>query len=301
MHDLNNYFYFVNVVEKQGFSSAARALNIPKSRLSRHIRDLEERLGIRLIQRTSRQFHITQAGRQFYHHARLMIDEMERAEASVQASQGLLAGRVALSCSVGVAQFAIKRLVTRFLALHPDIKLAQQVTNHSVDLIAQGIDLAVRGHNNPLPDSSLVQRHLAQVDWYLYAAPEYLTANGTPITPEDLCHHRALKVAWQPNTGQWTLESDQGLKAVVPYVPQLCSDDMSTLKDAAQSGLGIVALPAYTCREEIKAGLLQRVLPNWVASKAELSLVIPSRKGLAPPVRALADFLLAEVKNEVAV
>ena len=300
MPDLNAYYYFVMVVEKQGFSAAARALDIPKSRLSRHIRNLEERLDVRLIQRTSRQFHITDIGRLFYQHARSMMDEMEKAEASVNASKTSLSGRVALSCSVGVAQFALKPLLTRFLVEYPGIELVQHVGNQTIDLIAQGIDLAVRAYKNPLPDSSLIQRHLASVPWYLFAGPQYLEAHGIPHTPDDLVRHRGLKVGWQPATGQWSLQDDQGLKIVVPFSPRFFSDDMSTLKEAAKCGLGIVALPAYTCRDELASGELMRVLPNWTAGNAALSLLMPSRKGVTLPVKTLADFLLREVKTAVA-
>ncbi|HBA35271.1 MAG TPA: LysR family transcriptional regulator, partial [Gammaproteobacteria bacterium] len=115
MIDLNDYFYFVHVVEKRGFSPAARALNMPKSRLSRHVSQLEERLDTRLIQRTSRQFKVTETGRVFYQHARALIDEMEAAEAAIQSRKASLSGRVTMSCSVGVAQFAIKELVCEFL------------------------------------------------------------------------------------------------------------------------------------------------------------------------------------------
>lgn len=301
MHDLNDYFYFVTVVEKQGFSKAARALDIPKSRLSRHVQNLEDRLGVRLIQRTSRQFHVTETGQLFYKHARSMIDEMEKAEASIHSTKATLSGRVTLSCSVGVAQFAIKQLVLNFLAQHPQIEIAQQVSNHPVDLIAQGIDLAIRGHNSPLPDSSLIQRRLATVQWHLFASATYLETHGIPQTPNDLTNHRGLKMGWQPSAGQWTLENNGGIKKRVPFSPQLCSDDMSTLKAAAVMGLGIVSLPAYTCRDEINHGTLKRVLPEWITANAELTIVMPSRMGVTPQARALADFLLQEVQNAVSV
>ena len=151
MIDLNDYFYFVHVVEKQGFSPAAAALNMPKSRLSRHVSKLEERLDIQLIQRTSRQFKVTESGQIFYQHARALLDEMEAAEAAIQTRKTTLNGRVALSCSVGVAQFAIKDLLLKFLCMHPKVQLVQQVTNQSIDLVASGIDLAIRAHSESPP------------------------------------------------------------------------------------------------------------------------------------------------------
>jgi len=299
MIDLNDYFYFVHVVDKRGFSPAARALDMPKSRLSRHVSLLEQRLGARLIQRTSRQFKVTETGRVFYQHARALIEEMEAAEAAIKSRKASLSGRVAMSCSVGVAQFAVKDLLLEFLAKHPKINLVQQVSNQSVDLVASGIDVAIRGHMEALPDSSIIQRHLANVSWHLFASPEYLDRTGTPKSPDDLFKRKSLKVGWQPASGHWNLEHKNGLKTTVSFSPQLCSDDMSTLKQAASNGLGIVSLPAYTCRDELDRGSLVRVLPEWVAGTAQLSLLMPSRRGQSPGVRALADYLSENVHSRV--
>ena len=299
MIDLNDYFYFVHVVEKQGFSPAARALDMPKSRLSRHVSRLEERLDTRLIQRTSRQFKVTESGQVFYRHARALIEEMEAAEAAIQSRKESLTGRVTLSCSVGVAQFAIKDLVFDFLAKHPKVELVQQVTNQAVDLVSSGIDMAIRGHTETLPDSSIIQRHLANVSWQLFASPDFLARTGTPESPDDLLKRQSLKVGWQPVSGHWSLENRDGLKTTVPFSPQLCSDDMVTLKQAAAKGLGIVSMPAYTCRDELKHGSLVRVLPDWVAGKAQLSLLMPSRRVQSPSVRALADYLLSNLNDRI--
>lgn len=299
MIDLNDYFYFVHVVEKQGFSPAARALDMPKSRLSRHVSRLEERLDTRLIQRSSRQFNVTESGQVFYRHARALIEEMEAAEAAIQSRMASLSGRVSMSCSVGVAQFAIKDLVFEFLAKHPKVDLVQQVTNQAIDLVSSGIDMAIRGHTDPLPDSTLIQRHLASVSWHLFASPAYLARTSTPASPDDLLKRQSLKVGWQPQTGHWNLENTDGLKTTIPFSPQLCSDDMATLKQAAAKGLGIVSLPAYICRDELKDGSLARVLPDWIAGKAQLSLLMPSRRGQSPSVHVLADYLLDNLNDRI--
>ena len=299
MIDLNDYFYFAHVVEKQGFSPAARALNMPKSRLSRHVSQLEERLDTRLIHRTSRHFRVTEAGQVFYQHARALLEEMEAAEAAIQSRKASLNGRITLSCSVGVAQFAIKHLMAEFLLKHPGVELVQQVTNQPIDLLSSGIDLAIRGHTETLPDSSIIQRHLANVSWHLFASPDYLARTGTPQSPQDLLKRQSLKVGWQPVSGHWNLEHGDGTKTAIPFSPTLCSDDMSTLKLAAIRGLGIVSLPLYTCREEISEGSLVRVLPDWIAGNAQLSLMMPSRRGQSPAVRALVDYLLTHVQTQI--
>lgn len=299
MIDLNDYFYFVHVVEKRGFSPAATALNMPKSRLSRHIKQLEERLDSKLIQRTSRQFKITDTGQLFYRHARALLDEMETAEAAVQSTKNTLCGTVTMSCSLGVAQFAIQEFLVEFMKENPKVDLVQQVTNQSVDLVSNGIDMAIRGHIDQLPDSSIIQRHLTTVSWNLFASPAYLKSQGSPSSPQDLSRQKSLKVGWQPTLGLWNLENKEGLKTTVPFSPQLCSDDMSTLKTAAIKGLGIVSLPAYTCRNEVEAGLLTRVLPEWTTGKAQLSLLTPSRRGQPPSVQALSDYLLKNLHSHI--
>lgn len=299
MIDLNDYFYFVHVVEKQGFSPAATALNMPKSRLSRHVAKLEERLATKLIQRTSRQFNVTESGQIFYRHARALLDEMEAAEAAIQIRKTSLSGQVTISCSVGAAQFAIKDLILEFLNDNPKVKVVQQVTNQAVDLVSSGIDLAIRGHIDALPDSSIIQRHLTTVSWHLFASPEYLSNTGTPKSPYDLYKQRSLKVGWQPATGHWTLQNKDGVKTTISFNPQYCSDDMGSLKYAAIEGLGLVSLPAYVCRQEISDGTLVRVLPDWTTGKAQFSLMMPSRKGQPASVKVLADYLLEQLDNKI--
>lgn len=297
--DLNDYLYFVHVVEKRGFTAASRSLGVPKSRLSRHITQLEDRLDVRLIQRTSRQFVVTEIGESFFRRARAAIDQVEAAEADVRRQTSGLTGQVRLSCSVGVAQFALHDIVTRFLVEHPRVDVIHNVTNRTVDLVEAGLDIAIRGHAGPLPDSSLIQRRLASTPWFLFAGPKYLERAEPPTTPGDLEGHAGLKAGWKPESGQWSLRGPGDVMATIPFRPRLCCDDMLTLKRAALAGLGIVALPGYVCRAEVAAGDLIRVLPDWVAADAQLSLLMPSRRGVLPEVKALAEFLQHEVPAAV--
>ncbi len=298
--DMNGYFYFVHVVEKKGFAPAGRALNIPKSRLSRHISQLEDQLGARLIQRTSRQFKVTEMGEAIYQHARKAVDEIEAANTAIEARSNILTGKVRLTCSVGMAQFALSPLVSRFLKLHPRVQIIQQVTNQTVDLIDTGVDMAIRAHTAPLPDSTLVHRHLATVTWGLLASQTYLEQAGIPMTPEGLDGHASLKLGWKPETGHWVLKAADGSTFSKPYQPLLCSDDMVTLKQAASAGLGIVGLPLYTCRDELRANRLVRVLPDWTAGIADIGLLMPSRQGVPPTVSRFANFLREELPKVVA-
>jgi len=298
--DLNDYFYFVQVVEKGGFSRAAEALGVPKSRLSRHIVQLEKRLDAVLIQRTTRQSRITELGEVFYEHARAAVDQVELAEAALKRKKNTLSGKVTLSCSVGVAQFALKELLARFMTDNPQVTVLQQVTNQNIDLVASGVDMSIRGHTDPLPDSTLIQRLLAVVEWNLFASPDY-AANEDPIaSPSDLTINQTLALGWQAPGDRWRLEHESGTKEEIQIEPRLKSEDMATLKEAASKGLGIVALPSYTCRHELASGQLVKVLPEWHAGQAKLSLMMPRRSGSAAPVVALQEFLQAELADFVA-
>jgi DNA-binding transcriptional LysR family regulator len=299
--DMNGYFYFVHVVEKKGFAPAGRALNIPKSRLSRHVSQLEDRLGVRLIQRTSRQFKVTEMGEAIYQHARKAVDEIEAATTAIEENSNILTGKVRMTCSVGMAQFALSPLVIRFLKSHPRVEIIQQVTNQTVDLIGTGVDMAIRAHAAPLPDSTLIHRRLATVTWGLLASQSYLEQAGIPMTPEDLDGHAGLKLGWKPDTAHWLLRSSDGSSFSKPYQPLLCSDDMVTLKQAASAGLGIVGLPLYTCRDELRVKRLVRVLPDWTAGNADISLLMPSRQGVPPTVSRFANFLRDELPKVVAI
>lgn len=298
--DLNDYFYFMHVVEKGSFSRAAEALGIPKSRLSRHIAQLEGRLDTILIQRTTRQSKLTELGEVFYQRARAVVDQVELAEAEMKRKKNTLQGNVTLSCSVGVAQFALKELIARFMADNPQVTVLQQVTNQNIDLIASGVDMSIRGHTDPLPDSTLISRLLAVVEWNLFTSPVCLSNEDPIATPADLKNYRTLSLGWQAPGGHWRLEHKTGTKEIIQIAPRLKSEDMSTLKQAASEGLGIVALPAYTCRDELASGKLVKVLPEWHAGQATLSLIMQRRSGFAAPVVALQEFLLAQVADFVA-
>ncbi len=297
--DLNDYLYFFHVAERRGFAPAGRALGIPKSRLSRHIQQLETRLGARLIQRSSRQFALTDVGVEFLRHAKAVMDEVHAAEAVIKRRSEALTGKVRISCSAGVAQFALSALVSEFLRRHPKVEIGQLVTNELVNLIDAGVDLAIRGHVENLPDSSLIQKRVARVEWRLFAAPGYVEANGEPVTPEDLNGHSGLCLGWRNDVDQWRLCSSEGETKVVQYIPRLSSDDMITLKEACASGLGIVSLPAYVCARDVRNGRLQEVLSDWVSGDATLSVLQPSRKGAPPAVNAFVEHVVAELPELV--
>ena len=300
--ELNQAYYLVNVVEKQGFSAAARALGIPKSRISRQVKNLEDALGTRLLNRDSRRMSLTEAGEAYYRHAKMALECMVAAETAVRGDKDTLQGTVTLSCSVGVAQFALGRILPRFLAENPHVVLQIQASNDFSDLISDGIDLAIRGHFKLLPDSGLIQRRLTEVPWHLFCSPCIAQQIGPSASPADLGGLPGLTLGWRPGGECWSLQGPGGSSASVPFAARMRSDDMVTLKQAAAAGLGVVALPVYTCTEDVVAGRLSRLLPEWIAGLPEISLLMHERRGNPPQVDALAAFLrreLPDVMNSV--
>lgn len=289
--DLNDAFYFVQVVEKGGFSAAARSLNLPKSRLSRRVRQLEDDLGVRLLQRTSRIVTTTEIGMDYFRHAKKALAQFDIAETAVRRRTNRIEGTVTLSCSVGMAQYGLDRILPRFLQDNPGVTVVQRASNRMEDLIKGGIDMAIRGHMDTLPDSSLIQVRLARVEWHLFCSPEYLETLDRPDDPVGLAHHPALVLGRPGATHQWLLTDRDGQSASVPCRVRFASDDMSTLKTAAAASLGLVALPAYVCRLEVESGSLVRVLPDWTAGIPQISLLMPSRQGLLPAFEAMVEFL----------
>jgi len=301
MLDLNDVYYFVQVVEHRGITAAARALDLPKSSLSRRILDLEATLDARLIQRTPRRFVVTEVGEAFYKHAVAMLVEAESAENVVRQRKAEPSGTIRFSCSVALAQLALAELIPTFMTRYPQVRIVQHATNRHVDPVHEGFDLCLRAHSTQLPDSTLVQRPLAQVPWHLFAGPAYLQRKGVPDTPAALRTHNGIALSGVQDTHAWRLSHllHANQVEVIPFEPSLQSDDMATLKAAACQSLGIVALPGYVGQSEVRKGQLVRVLPQWLAGLATVSLLMPSRRGLLPSVRAFIDFLAERIPAAV--
>lgn len=294
MLDLKDVYYFVQVVDRGGFTSAGLTLRLPKSTLSHRVQELEASLGVRLLNRTSRQFGMTDIGKEFYQYATAMLQSAEVAEEAVRQRLTEPSGVIRLTTAVEIAQFALRDLLPIFLNRHPKVRIVEIATDRYVDIVGEGFDLAIRGHTAPLQNSTLVQRSIAHVPWYLFAAPKYLDEMGVPERPEDLARHATVSMTFG-GTLQWQLRGPHGEENTMPIEPRFQSNNMVALKEAACAGLGIAALPGYICREELRAGTLQQLLPDWMAADARMSALIPFRTGLLPAVRSLVDFLAVEI------
>jgi len=299
MLDLNDFFHFVQVVDRGGFSAAARALRIPKSTLSRRLQELEKTLGIRLLQRTSRRVAMTEAGSEFYRHAVATLREAQRAETAMRTRLREPTGTVRCTASLATMQFAVGEVVASFLAKYPMVTVFAHATNELVDLVGERYDVAIRAHSGPLPDSTLVQQALAHAPWFLFAGSAYLDAHRAPEAPRDLHEHPSLFMTRSGMDPTWRLR-DRSKEIELSIHPRFISDDMETLKRAAVAGAGIVALPGYVCRDEVRSGSLRRVLPDWSAEDSVLTALMPNREGVLPSVRAFIKHLAAELPRVVA-
>ena len=300
MLDLNDFFYFVQVVDRGGFTAAGRTLRIPKSTLSHRVQQLETKLGVRLLSRTSRRFAMTDAGEEFYRHAVAMLREAELAETAIRHRLSEPTGTLRFTAAMATMQFAMRDMVAAFLVRYPKVNVVAHATDQNVDIVGENYDVAIRAHTDPLPDSTLVQRSLTPAPWFLFAGSAYLDANEAPHTPQDLRSHPSLFMMRTGLAPVWRLRhSSKAKEMVMPLAPRLLSDDMIGLKQAAIAGLGVVALPGYVCRDEVRSGTLQQVLPTWLAGDSTITALIPYRQGLLPSVRVFLDHLAAEFPKAV--
>jgi DNA-binding transcriptional LysR family regulator len=299
--DLNDFFYFVQVVDRGGFTAAGRTLRIPKSTLSHRIQQLETNLGVRLLNRTSRRFGMTDAGEDFYRRAVVMLREAEQAETAIRHRLVEPSGTVRCTAAVATMQFAMRDIVADFLIRYPKVNVVAHATDQNVDIVGENYDVAIRAHTDLLPDSTLVQRTLTPAPWFLFAGSTYLDANEAPQTPKDLQNHPSLFMMRAGVAPVWRLRHSSKAKdqVVIRLTPRLMSDDMIGLKQAAIAGLGVVALPGYVCREDVRSGALRRVLPTWLAGDSTITALIPYRQGLLPSVRAFLDHLATELPKAV--
>jgi DNA-binding transcriptional LysR family regulator len=301
MLDLNDFFYFVQIVDRGGFTAAGRTLRVPKSTLSHRMQELEANLGVRLLNRTSRRFGLTDAGEDFYRHAVAMLREAELAETTIRHRLTEPTGTVRCTAGVATMQFAMADVIADFLVKYPKVNVVAHAADRASDLVGENYDVAIRAHSEPLPDSNLVQRTLVPAPWFLFAGSEYLDEHGTPGTPRDLQKHASLFMMRGGAPPVWKLRHVREAKnnVEVRLTPRLLGDEMISLQQAAIRGLGVVALPGYICRAAVRSGELRRVLPDWLAGDSTITALIPYRQGLLPSVRAFLDHLATELPKTV--
>ncbi|WP_081433953.1 LysR substrate-binding domain-containing protein [Azorhizobium caulinodans] len=291
MADLNDYAFFAEVVRHGGFAPAGRALHTPKSKLSRRVAALEARLGVRLIERSSRRFRVTEVGEAFYGRCRALLEEAEQAEALVAQARSEPRGLVRFSCPTGLVEVLSPGLPA-FLSRHPKVRMQLIAADRPVDLIAERIDVALRVRVDLTTDASLTMRTLGRSRRILVAAP----ALAGRVPGADIASLNDLPtLGSNDEIGEtvWDLVGPDGASHSLRHEPRLSCVDFAALREAAAAGLGVALLPDHICRTDLASGRLVRVFPGWGGQMGIVHIVFTTRRGLTPAVRALIDHLAA--------
>lgn len=279
---------FVAVVEARGFSQAGRRLSLPKSTVSHRVRQLEEHLRVRLLQRTSRTVRPTDEGLAYYQRCVRILAEIAEAEQAMRRDQITPAGTLRLSTPIEFGMQILSGVLSDFVRAHPTVKMKVELTSRNIDLIEDGVDVALR--IGVLADSSLVSRRILSIPRSLYANPAYLAARGRPETPDDLHRHSCLRFETAFYRGAWVFV---GKKGRISFDPSgaLDANNLTILRDGAIAGLGIALLPCYQCRDAERQGQLERLMPDWPPEPADVFIVYPSKRHLSMRTQTFISFL----------
>ena len=297
MHDLNDMYYFAEVVERGGFAAAGRALGIPKSRLSRRIAELEGKLGVRLLQRTTRRLSLTDAGDTFLRHCQSVREAAQNAQAAIEQTQREPTGTVRVSCPVTLAQGVVGALLPEFLRRYPKVRIEMRVSNRSFNLLEDNIDVALRVRSSLDDSGSLVVKRLGMTRQVLVASPELIAIHGVPEVPQDLGTKvptlalNALALNGADGNSTFPIHAPSGESVQVHHQARYVADDLVTLKYAVMDGIGVCWLPDYMVRDELARGDLIEVLPGWHLPEGIFHAAFVSRRNMAPALRAFLDYL----------
>lgn len=294
---LNEIAAFVEVGHRLSFVRAAEQLGTHVSAVSRAVASLESRLGVRLLQRTTRQVGLTEAGRAHLARCEALLAELEEAESAASALGSTLHGRLRISAASGLGMTYLTPLLPRFLAMHPGLMLDLNLSNRAVDLVEEGFDLAIRV--GALRDSRLAARRLGDSRRILLASPEYLRRHGEPRHPRELAEHDALVLEAGALPELWVLHRRGARVSVRPRL-RLRSNHSLALLDVCRAGAGVALLPAFIAGADLAAERIVRVLPEWSAGEQGIFAIYPGNRFIPAKVRALVDFLAASLRGDLA-
>lgn len=276
---------FVKAVEAGGFAAASRKLNMSPSSVTVHIQDLEQRLGARLLNRSTRKISLTEVGKAYYERCLQILADVDEADNVVQALQSTPRGTLRLNVSIGIPQL-LPPVIAEFTSLYPDVHLNVIMTDRMVNMIEEGIDLAIR--LLPVPDSSLIVRRIGSFRVQVFGAPSYFKAYGIPREPSDLAKHNCLSYSFSPWGSGWSFDRDNG-EETVQVSGNLESNSFETLKLAAVRGQGLIRTACSSVADEVKAGQLVPALTEFVRTERAVNAIYPHRLHLSAKVRAFLD------------
>ncbi len=279
---------FVRVVESGGISAAADRIGIAKSAVSRRLQELENRLDVQLLQRTTRRLHLTDAGREFYQRSLRILEELEEAELSLQSGQQALGGRLHINAPLSLGVRHLLPLIEQLQQEHPELAIDLDLDDRQVNLVEEGVDLLLRV--GKLADSSLVARRLCPVHLLYCASPDYLERHGEPGHPEELRAHLGIGYTLAPENLQWQLGGEAGRTTPRPQIRLSTNNGDMNLR-AVEAGLGIAAFPTFICHEAVEAGRVVPILRDYRSPPMQLYALYRSRRHLPQRVRVLLDAL----------
>lgn len=292
--DLQDVTAFLAVVDTGSFTAAAARLGLAKSNVSRRVARLEQRLGARLLERTTRRQRLTEVGTSYHALVTGAVEQLAEAARSVSELQGQPVGHLKVTAPTDLNE-GLGRLIAEFSARYPEIELEAELSQRRVDLVAEGFDVALRA--GKLEDSSLVARSVGDQTWQLYASPRYLARRGEPRTPQALADHECLLFRARRGQVQWHLDGPDGPHEITVR-GAISAQDFGFLRAAAIEGAGITMLPESMVPEALARGQLVRVMPEYCLGRSSFHLVYPSTRFLSPKVRVFVDFCVEWFKTE---
>ncbi|MBW3762226.1 LysR family transcriptional regulator [Aeromonas jandaei] len=287
--DLNAALILVRIVDKGSFTAAAQELGMTKAMVSRRIAELEQRLGGRLLYRSTRQLTLTEEGEKYYRHCSKAVEALTEAELMLSASQQEVTGTLKMAVPIETGQLVVGRLVAKFLQAYPGLQVELELTNRVVDPISEGLDAVVR--IGDMSDSNLAARRLWSTGRLLCASPAYLARSPAIKRPEDLANHERVTVSSGFLASHWCFELD-GKEVLVDPPSRFRVNNITCAREAAKAGLGLASIPAMLCQEELASGELVAVLPEWQQPKVSIYLLFPERQLMPRKLRAFIDFMV---------
>lgn len=297
LQDLNETLIFAKVVEQGSFTAAAQVLGLPKTTVSRKVRELEARLGVRLLNRTTRKLSLTEAGITYFEYSSRIAQDLADAESAVQQLEGSPRGWLRVTAPYMFCTDMLSALVRDFRERYPEVRVDLILSNDRLDLIADGIDVAIR--SGTLPDSTLVARPLIRFNSFVYASDSYIARYGEPKTPADLQYHHVLAKPSERRSNRhiWQLHNDTRIEDVTVH-PVAVANDPFALRSLLISGQGLMLIGELSVQAEVQQGLVRRILPDWAGPEIELSAVFTGGGAVSPRVRAFLDFITERFRND---
>jgi DNA-binding transcriptional LysR family regulator len=292
--DLNAVAVFARVVQARSFTGAAAQLGLPKSAVSRRVAALEQALGARLLHRTTRKLHLTDAGARYYNQAVQALDGLNDAARVLSSEQAEPQGTVRITAPSDLQQYGFAQAISHFARSYPRVRIEIELTTRFVDLVAEGFDLALRG-TSTLRDSSLISRRITETPMFLIASPAYVDRHGAPKTPAELALHDCIAYRPQGKTARWPITGPRGERAVEVRA-RFGVDDVSFAADLARRGSGIAFVPSEVCREDLARGRLVRILPEYRGPLGALFLIYPAARFVPQAVRLLREHLYESLR-----